>query len=81
MNEQTVMEAFTVDELVPVDVSGTSRKLSHALQRTFEIGAICNNAFRNEEGTTVGQATDVALLNAALAFGVGDQHTVRYVHP
>lgn len=69
------MEAFAVDELVSVD--SHEAKLSSALRRTFEIGAICNNAFRNEEGLTVGQATDVALLNAALAFGVAEQKTVR----
>ncbi|EJD46936.1 calcium-transporting P [Auricularia subglabra TFB-10046 SS5] len=74
-NEQTVMEAYIVDELVPVDVAGTPPKLTPALWKTFEIGAICNNAFRNDEGATVGQSTDVALLNAALAFGLPEQRS------
>lgn len=67
------MEAFSVDEIVPLDFGGVLPKLTPALRRTFEIAAICNNAFRNEEGVSVGQATDVALLNAAYSLGFGDQ--------
>ncbi|KAH7102158.1 calcium-transporting ATPase [Auriculariales sp. MPI-PUGE-AT-0066] len=71
-NEQTVTEAFSVDEIVPVDFTGVLPKLTPALRRTFEIAAVCNNAFRNEENLSVGQATDVALLNAAYSFGFGE---------
>lgn len=76
-NEQTVTEAYTVDEVIKVDLAhpGT-RPTNPALLKTLQIGNICNSAFRNEEGATVGQATDVALLNVLEAFGMGDSRPV-----
>ncbi|KAJ7072897.1 Ca-transporting ATPase [Mycena amicta] len=62
-NEQTVMEAYSVDETVRLDPPPPI--LSPALRKTFDIGVLCNNASmtRNEEGIFVGQSTDVAFVN------------------
>ncbi|GMK55275.1 hypothetical protein CspeluHIS016_0203310 [Cutaneotrichosporon spelunceum] len=75
-NEMTVTHMYTVDDLVDLnpqlaaastlgpkhpDLAGFAP--SAALLKTAQIGAICNNAFRNNEGKNVGNATEVALLN------------------
>ncbi|KAJ7099347.1 Ca-transporting ATPase [Mycena belliarum] len=74
-NEQTVTEAYTVDEIVTLDPPPST--LSIAIRKTLEIGALCNNAamVRNEEGIFVGQSTDVALLNILHVFGLPDRRT------
>lgn len=73
----TVTTIYTVDELVEFDDAHPPRTPSAALQKTVQIGNICNNAFRNEHGVNVGQATDVALLNVLRPFGYADQREVR----
>ncbi|KAJ6623934.1 hypothetical protein B0H10DRAFT_2162271 [Mycena sp. CBHHK59/15] len=72
-NEQTVTEAYAVDEIVHLDPPPSS--LPAAIRKTFDIGALCNNASmaRNEEGIFVGQSTDVALLNILHVFGLPDR--------
>lgn len=80
-NEQTVVEAYAVDETVTFDPSSTKRyqgQISPAIQKTFEIGALCNNASltKNEDGIYVGQSTDVALLNILEVCGVADSRNV-----
>ncbi|KAJ6488267.1 Ca-transporting ATPase [Mycena vitilis] len=72
-NEQTVTEAYAVDEIVRLDPPPAV--LSAAIRKTFDIGAICNNASmaRNEEGIFVGQSTDVALLNVLHGLGLPDR--------
>ncbi|KAG8699087.1 High affinity Ca2+/Mn2+ P-type ATPase-like protein [Ceratobasidium sp. 395] len=77
-NEQTVSQVFVVDHITHVDPSGSSptSSISHAtpaVKKTLEIGGICNNAFRNNEGVNVGQSTDVAMLNVLAEFGVKDE--------
>ncbi|KAJ7478603.1 Ca-transporting ATPase [Mycena galericulata] len=74
-NEQTVTEAYAVDEIVHLDPPPSS--LPAAIRKTFDIGALCNNASmaRNEEGIFVGQSTDVALLNVLHVFGLLDRRT------
>ncbi|KAJ6593200.1 Ca-transporting ATPase [Mycena capillaripes] len=74
-NEQTVTEAYAVDEVVRLDPPPAD--LSAAIRKTFDIGALCNNASiaRNEEGIFVGQSTDVALLNILHTFGLPDRRT------
>ncbi|TRM58070.1 hypothetical protein BD626DRAFT_550834 [Schizophyllum amplum] len=72
-NEQTVVEAYTVDETVHLDADGRVRDgPSPALRKVLEIGALCNNASaaRNADGIYVGHAMDVALLNAADSVGL-----------
>lgn len=77
-NEQTVTEAYIVDEAIAVEgLRSPPSNPNPALLKTLQIGSICNHAFKNEEGVTVGQATDVALLNVLDVFGLPDQRTVR----
>ncbi|KAF8058702.1 Ca-transporting ATPase [Lyophyllum atratum] len=77
-NDQTVTEAYSVDETAHLDPSSTApytASISPALRKTMDIGAICNNAslVRNEDGVYVGQSTDVALLNVLEVFGLPDR--------
>ena len=72
----TVTTAYTVDELAEFDETHPPRSPSAALQKTIQIGNICNNAFKNEHGINVGQSTDVALLNVLKVFGYEDQRQV-----
>lgn len=79
-NEQTVTEAYTVDETITLDPSSTapySGSVSSSLRKTIEIGALCNNASlsRNEDGVYVGQSTDVALLNVLDVFSFPDRRS------
>lgn len=41
------------------------------------VGNLCNNAFRNETGAYVGQATEVALLNVLSVLEREDERKVR----
>lgn len=67
--------------MVHVDSPSPSSRKALALNKTLEIGAICNNAsaVRNEYGVYIGQSTDVALLNVLPAFGMPDQRQVCYL--
>jgi Ca2+-transporting ATPase len=87
-NEQTVVEAYSVDETVHLDPSSSTRvhaagtqTISLALRKAMEIGCLCNNASmtRNEEGEFVGQSTDVALLNVLDVFGLPDVRQVSWL--
>ncbi|KAF9486080.1 Ca-transporting ATPase [Pholiota conissans] len=76
-NEQTVTEAYAVDETIFLDPNSTASyvgSVSPAIKRAMDIGALCNNAslVRNEDGAFVGQSTDVALLNVLQLFGLPD---------
>jgi Ca2+-transporting ATPase len=79
-NEQTVTELYSVDELVCLDPATPTppAHVSPALRKTLEVGALCNDASitRNENDEYVGQATDVALLNALSVFGLPDPRQV-----
>ena len=81
MNEQTVTEAYSVDETIFLEPSSTipyTGTVSPAIKKALDIGALCNNASleRNEEGVFVGQSTDVALLNVLRVFGFPDRREV-----
>lgn len=83
-NEQTVTEAYAVDETIFLDPNSTIPyvgTVSPAIKKALDIGALCNNAslVRNEDGAYVGQSTDVALLNVLQLFGVPDRREVRSV--
>ena len=41
------------------------------------IGNLCNNAFKNEQGVNVGQATEVALLDVLPVIDADDQRKVK----
>ena len=79
-NEMTVTHAYTVDDLVDLTPFLAERRPpmspSHALVKTVQIGSICNNAFRNELGVNVGQATDVALMNVLSVIEIDDPRAV-----
>jgi len=81
-NEQSVVEAYAVDEDIHIDPSNPTtmdnRSMSSAMRKTMEIGALCNNASltRNEEGEFVGQSTDVGLLNVLDMFSLPDPREV-----
>lgn len=75
-NEMTVTHMYAVDELTDLNPQLHAASTlgpkhpdlaaftpSAALLKTAQIGALCNNSFRNEQGKNVGNATEVALLN------------------
>ncbi|CAK9781097.1 calcium-transporting P [Cutaneotrichosporon oleaginosum] len=75
-NEMTVTHMYAVDDLTDLNPQLAAASTmgpkhpdlaayspSAALLKTAQIGALCNNAFRNNEGKNVGNATEVALLN------------------
>ncbi|KAL1411662.1 High affinity Ca2+/Mn2+ P-type ATPase-like protein [Vanrija albida] len=75
-NEMTVTHMYTVDDLLdlnphleslgrlgPRHPDVAAFQPSPALKKTAQIGSICNNSFRNEQGINVGNATEVALIN------------------
>lgn len=65
-----------VDDLVKLDPAPAVDRRSPALLKTAQVGAICNNARRNEEGVIVGQSTDVALINVLDVLELGPQKAV-----
>ncbi|KAF8598978.1 calcium-transporting P [Ceratobasidium sp. AG-I] len=69
------VEALGSASVICSDKAGTtaSTHATPATKKTLEIGGICNNAFRNNEGVIVGQSTDVAMLNVLAEFGVKDE--------
>ncbi len=72
-NEMAVVSCFTAEDAI-IDVAHhLSHKHSQALSRILLTGNLCNNSHRNELGTNVGQATDVALVNILRTFGLEDQ--------
>ncbi|KAK0241115.1 Ca-transporting ATPase [Armillaria nabsnona] len=75
-NEQTVIEAYSVDEVIQLDNEASST-LPPAIRMAIDIGALCNNASlsRNDDGSFVGQSTDVALLNVLYQVGLPDRRT------
>jgi P-type Ca2+ transporter type 2C len=80
-NDQTITESYSVDETIYLDSSSNApytSSISLALRKAVDIGVLCNNASltRNEEGVFVGQATDVAFLNALERFGLPDRRPV-----
>lgn len=72
-NEMTVTTIYTVDETVEFHDPVYAGAKSAALLKTIQVGNLCNNAFKNEYGVNVGQATDVAILNTVKTFGLDDQ--------
>jgi Ca2+-transporting ATPase len=76
-NEMTVTTIYTVDETIEFHDPLYVGPKSAALVKTIQIGNLCNNAFKNEFGVNVGQATDVAILNTISVFGMEDARQVR----
>jgi P-type Ca2+ transporter type 2C len=83
----TVTYLYSVDDLVdltphlhpsfgPRHPDHAAFSPSTAMIKTALIGNVCNNAFRNEQGVNVGQATEVALLNVLPVLGKDDERKV-----
>ncbi|KIR59640.1 calcium-transporting P-type ATPase, PMR1-type [Cryptococcus bacillisporus CA1873] len=85
-NEMTVTHMYSVDELVDLTphLNATSpyspRRpdsqqlwISPALHKVALVGSLCNDAFKNDQGINVGQATEVALLNVLPVLKTEDQ--------
>ena len=88
-NEMTVTHLYAVDDLLdltphihhqhsfePKHPDHQPLTPSPAMLKAVQIGTICNNAFMNEAGVNVGQATEVALLNVLSLVGQKDERKV-----
>ena len=84
----TVTHIYAVDDLVdltphlhpsfgPRPPDHLEFSPSPAMLKTALVGNLCNNAFRNEKGINVGQATEVALLNVLPVLTEDDERKVR----
>ncbi|EPQ26666.1 uncharacterized protein PFL1_05646 [Pseudozyma flocculosa PF-1] len=72
-NEMTVVRCYTAEDST-VDLSrSVPHQQSRALAKCLLAGNLCNNSHRNEHGTNVGQATDVAMVNVLRLFGIEDR--------
>ncbi|KAK0195989.1 Ca-transporting ATPase [Armillaria mellea] len=69
-NEQTVIEAYSVDEVIQLD-NEASPTLPSAVRMAIDIGALSGT----DDGSFVGQSTDVALLNVLYQVGLPDRRT------
>ncbi|KAI8377809.1 PMR1-type calcium-transporting P-type ATPase [Radiomyces spectabilis] len=74
VNQMTVTKVFTVhnQELFNYEYTAPTT-LSDALRQTLLIGNLCNNAYVSEQGTYIGQPTDIALLDVVLRSGLKDE--------
>lgn len=75
----TVTKAYTVDHDI-FDVPSTNPLRLHfddAQSKPFLIGNMCNHSHVSRKGENVGQATEVALMNALRSVGLVDQREVR----
>lgn len=93
-NEMTVTHMYSVDELVdltphlnvtspfgPRRPDSQQLWISPALLKVALVGNLCNDAFKNEQGINVGQATEVALLNVLPVLKAEDQRKVFFLRP
>lgn len=92
MNEQTVTEAYVVDDGVSLDPNNHTTgvrnysQLSASFRKCLDIGTLCNNAVvytGQDDGTgespgweAKGQSTDVALLSVVKRLGGSDRREV-----
>lgn len=86
----TVTHLYAIDELVdltphlhapafaPRHPDHAALSPSAAMIKTASVGCICNNAFKNEQGVNVGQATEVALLNVLPVLSRDDERKVCF---
>lgn len=73
-NEMTTTRIFTVDDgIVDVHHGRIATPLSKAINKTALVGNLCNKAFVNPQGLTVGQSTEVALFNVLSVLGLPDR--------
>ncbi|PWY99944.1 calcium-transporting P [Testicularia cyperi] len=72
-NEMTVVKCYTAEDGILDLTQALPHTQNRALSRTLLVGNLCNNSHRNEQGTNVGQATDVAMVNVLRLFGSEDK--------
>lgn len=84
----TVTHLYAVDDLLdltprlnastfgPRNPDHPDASPSPAMLKAVLVGNICNNSFKNETGSYVGQATEVALLNVLSVVGQDDERKV-----
>ena len=68
-NVMTVLKAYTVEHGI-FDIADAREDAQRFL---FLVGNMCNHSHRDRKGLYVGQATEVALMNALAAVGLDDQ--------
>ncbi|CAG8599763.1 1775_t:CDS:10 [Ambispora gerdemannii] len=64
-NVMTVTKIFTLDGEMIFDLEhGLPNTTNSSMREILKIGILCNNAYIDEKGNKIGQATEVALLGA-----------------
>ncbi|CAG8564745.1 13611_t:CDS:10, partial [Ambispora leptoticha] len=72
-NVMTVTKIFTLDGETVFDLEhGLPNNTNNSMREILKIGILCNNAYVDEKGNKMGQATEVALLDAHLRLGLQD---------
>ncbi|KAH8927154.1 calcium-transporting P, partial [Atractiella rhizophila] len=75
-NVMTVTQAYTVDsDVFQLRSINGGNGMTEAMQALFLTGNLCNKAYYGQEGTMVGQATEVALMNVLKVVGMNDVRT------
>ncbi|KAN0062705.1 High affinity Ca2+/Mn2+ P-type ATPase-like protein [Thecaphora frezii] len=72
-NEMTVVQCYTAEDGLVDLVKALPQRQSRALAKCLLVGNLCNNSHRDEQGTNVGQATDVAMVNVLRLFSLEDK--------
>ena len=73
-NEMTTVKMYTVDDgVIEIEHAPSSPTISEAIIKTALVGNLCNHAFRDQDGVTIGQSTEVALLNVLQALRLPDR--------
>lgn len=73
-NEMTTVKIYTVDEdIVDIQHNQITSPIPESMVKLALVGNLCNRAFKNPEGQTVGPSTEVALLNLVTTLGLSDR--------
>ena len=73
-NEMTTTKVYTVDDgVVDLHHGSPPTNISEAIRKTALVGNLCNRSFKSQEGTVVGQSTEVALFNLLATLGLPDR--------
>jgi P-type Ca2+ transporter type 2C len=73
----TVTTAYTVDHgLFDVHHAPPILSADDSRSKLFLVGNLCNHTHAERNGKTVGQATEVALMNVLQAVGLRDERKV-----
>ncbi|KAL1917577.1 uncharacterized protein VTP21DRAFT_3970 [Calcarisporiella thermophila] len=79
LNQMTVTKIFTLNDQSTFDFEHSIPTITTpALLKIVEIGNLCNNAYVNEQGKYIGQATDIAFLELFHKLGLKDERITLY---